>query len=107
MGSLIPHYDFSWRSKVYLDPQAIDPISQPAYWVHNARLAYRTENERIEVAAWVRNFTNEFYVADVFDVSREFNTILQAWSVRRDRVVRVVSAGSGPALARSFGYSIA
>ena len=78
-GSLVPQYDFSWRSKVYLDPQQLDPISQPAYWLHNARLAYRTEDGRIEVAAWVRNFLDEQYRVDVFDITREFNTILEAW----------------------------
>ena len=45
----------------------------------NARLAYRTPNDRIEVAAWVRNFLDERYKVDVFDVSRDFNTILEVW----------------------------
>ncbi len=78
-GSLIPQYDFSYRSKVYLDPQHADPISQPSYWLHNARLAYRTPDGRIELAAWVRNFMDERYKVDVFDLSRDFNTILEVW----------------------------
>ena len=41
-GTLVPQYDFSYRTKVYLDAQAADPISQDAYILHNARLAYRT-----------------------------------------------------------------
>jgi outer membrane receptor protein involved in Fe transport len=78
-GTIVPQYDFSFRSKVYLDPQHADPISQDPYWLHNARLAYRTPNDRIEVAAWVRNFLDERYKVDVFDVSRDFNTILEVW----------------------------
>jgi iron complex outermembrane receptor protein len=78
-GSLVPQYSFSYRSKVYFDPQHLDPISQPAYWLHNARLAYRTADGRIEVAGWVENFMNEFYRDDVFDLTREFNTILEVW----------------------------
>jgi iron complex outermembrane receptor protein len=78
-GSLLPQYSFSYRSKVYFDPQHLDPISQPAYWLHNARLAYRTADGRIEVAGWVENFMNEFYRDDVFDLTREFNTILEVW----------------------------
>jgi iron complex outermembrane receptor protein len=78
-GSLVPQYDFSYRSKIYLDPQKLDPISQEPYWLHNARLAYRTENEKIEVAGWVRNITDQQYKVDVFDVSREFSTILEVW----------------------------
>jgi outer membrane receptor protein involved in Fe transport len=79
LGSLIPQYNFSWRSKAYLDPQKLDPISQPAYWLHNARLAYRTPDGRIEVAGWVENLTNEFYKEDTFDLTREFNSILEVW----------------------------
>ncbi len=80
IGSLIPQYDFSWRSKVYLDPQALDPISQPAYWIHNARLTYRTPDGRIEVAGWVENFLNQFYLEDTFDLTRQFSTILEVWA---------------------------
>ncbi len=79
-GFLRPQYDFSWRSKLWLDPQKLDPISQPAYWLHNLRLAYRTPDERIEVAGWVENLTDERYKIDVFDLSRDYNSILEVWA---------------------------
>jgi iron complex outermembrane receptor protein len=88
-GSLIPGYDFSWRSKVYLDPQSLDPISQPPYWIHNARLAYRTPDARIEIAGWVENFTNTYYKEDVFDLTRDFDTILEVWGDPRTYGVTV------------------
>ena len=78
-GSVIPQYDFSWRSKTFLDPQELDPISQPAYWIHNARLTYRTPDGRIEISGWVSNFLNQFYKEDTFDLTRDFNTILEVW----------------------------
>lgn len=78
-GTLTPGYDVSWRSKVYLDPQKLDPISQPAYWLHNARLTYRTPDGRIEVTGWVENFTNQYYKDDVFDLTRQFREILEVW----------------------------
>jgi iron complex outermembrane receptor protein len=78
-GSLVPQYDFSYRSRVYLDPQKLELISQPSYWLHNARLAYRSEDGRFEIAGWVRNFMDEHYRVDVFDVSIEFNTVLEVW----------------------------
>ena len=78
-GSLVPQYDFSYRSKTYLDPQHADPISQDPYWLHNARLAYRTPDGRWEVAGWVRNFMDEQYKIDVFDFTRDFQTILEVW----------------------------
>ncbi len=78
-GTLVPSYSFSYSSKQYLDPQKLDPISQGPYWLHNARLAYRTEDEKIEVALWVENFLDERYKIDVFDLTREFDTILEVW----------------------------
>jgi iron complex outermembrane receptor protein len=82
-GSLVPQYDLNWRSKAYLDPQMVDPISQDAYWVHNARIAYRTPDDRIELAFWVSNLFKEEYKVDVFDVTRDGNTILEVWSEPR------------------------
>jgi iron complex outermembrane receptor protein len=82
-GSLVPQYDFNYRSKVYLDPQNLDPISQDPYWLHNARIAYRTPGDRIELAFWVANLFDEEYKVDVFDITREFHTILEVWGEPR------------------------
>jgi iron complex outermembrane receptor protein len=82
-GSLVPQYDFNYRSKGYLDPQMADPISQEGYWLHNARIAYRTPDERIELAFWVSNIFEETYKVDVFDLSRSATSILEVWSEPR------------------------
>jgi iron complex outermembrane receptor protein len=82
-GSLVPQWDFNWRSKAYLDPQMVDPISQDAYWLHNARLSYRTPDDRIELAFWVSNLLDEEYKIDVFDISRETSTIYEIWGEPR------------------------
>jgi outer membrane receptor protein involved in Fe transport len=82
-GSLVPQWDFNYRSKTYLDPQMVDPISQDAYWLHNARIAYRTPDERIELAFWVSNIFEKEYKIDVFDITRESNTILEVWGEPR------------------------
>ena len=68
---------------MYLDPQQLDPISQEAYFLHNCRIAYRTPDERIELAFWVSNLFEEEYKVDVFDVSRDANTILEVWGEPR------------------------
>jgi len=78
-GTLIPQYDLSYRTKLYFDPQRQDPISQPAYWLHNARLSYRTPDERIEISGWVQNLLDKEYKVDSFDVTREYDTILEVW----------------------------
>jgi len=82
-GTLVPQWDFSYSSKVYLDPQMVDPISQDGYWIHNARLAYRTPDERIELAFWVANIFDQQYKVDTFDLTREFDTILEVWGEPR------------------------
>ena len=82
-GSLVPQYDVSYRSKVYLDPQKVDPISQDPYWVHNARLAYRTPDGRFELAGWVENFMDKRYKIDSFDLSLGQETILEVWNEPR------------------------
>jgi iron complex outermembrane receptor protein len=82
-GTLVPQWDSHYRSKAYLDVQRVDPISQDGYWIHNARLSYRTPGERIELSFWVANLFEEEYKVDVFDITREFNTILEAWGEPR------------------------
>jgi outer membrane receptor protein involved in Fe transport len=82
-GSLTPQWALNYRSKAYLDPQQFDPISQDGYWLHNARIAYRTPDDRIELAFWVSNIFEQEYKVDVFDLTREHNTILEAWGEPR------------------------
>jgi iron complex outermembrane receptor protein len=82
-GFLIPHYDANYRSKAYHDPQMLDPISQESYWLHNARIAYRTPDERIELAFWVRNLFEEEYKLDTYDLSRSASSILELWAPPR------------------------
>ena len=79
-GSIVPQYTVSFRSKVYLDPQMLDPISQEAHWQHTARLAYRTPDGRFELAGWVDNFTDERYKIDAFDLSLGESAILEVWN---------------------------
>jgi outer membrane receptor protein involved in Fe transport len=82
-GALIPRYDFAWTDDVFFDPSEgrglPNPageltlpeyaIGQRAFWLHNARLAYRTPASNIEIACWVHNFTDEVYKTYAFDAS--------------------------------------
>jgi iron complex outermembrane receptor protein len=112
-GSLIPHFDFSFKDEVFFDgsnglgaaanisdfevPPSVrlpDPfpentLSQEAYWLFNARLAYRTPDGLIEVAGWVRNLTDEEYLIDAFDLSLGFSKVLQIWGMPRTYGVTV------------------
>jgi iron complex outermembrane recepter protein len=80
-GSLTARYDGVWTDTTYYDatkgrgiPNAAnvqflpeDTVAQPPYWVHNLRLAYRPPGGRVEIAAWVRNLTNQAYKSFAFD----------------------------------------
>jgi iron complex outermembrane receptor protein len=82
-GSLNPRIDYSYQTEVFLDPQGLDLISMPAYWYLDLRLAFLTPDEDLEVAFWMTNVTNQQYLVDVFDLSREYNEVLQAWGEPR------------------------
>ena len=82
-GSVTGRYDGVWTDVNYFDategrgipntdnieflPE--DTIAQPAFWLHNLRVSYRTPNGRIELAGWVRNLTNQSYKTFAFDGS--------------------------------------
>jgi iron complex outermembrane receptor protein len=77
-GGLTPRLDWSFKDRVFFSPDNIEPASQDALWLLNARLAYRTPDETIELAGWVRNLTDEVYRLDVIDLSRFQRSILYA-----------------------------
>ncbi|MDH3519841.1 MAG: TonB-dependent receptor [Myxococcales bacterium] len=77
-GTLVPRFDWSFKDRVYFSPQNIEPVSQEALWLMNARLGYRTPDEHLEIAGWVRNLTDQIYRIDVIDISRFQQSILYA-----------------------------
>jgi iron complex outermembrane receptor protein len=79
-GFLVPQYTASYRSRVYLDPQKLDAISEGGFWKHNVRLSYRTLDGRYEISGWVENLTDERYKVDAFDLSLGQNEILEVWN---------------------------
>ena len=82
-GFLTPRFDYTYQTRVFLDPQGLDLISQPDYWLFDLRLAYLTADSRFEFAIWVNNITDQRYLVDVFDLTRQFETILQVWAEPR------------------------
>lgn len=79
-GALLPSFAFRYRSKTYLDVQAKQELSQGAYWVLDARLAWRAPGEHFELAGWVRNLTDEHYLTDAFDQSIDLKQILYVYA---------------------------
>jgi outer membrane receptor protein involved in Fe transport len=89
-GALIPRYDFAWTDDIFFDPSEgrgspdqdgnlLLPeytVGQRAFWLHNARLAYRTPSGNIEIACFVRNLTDQVYKNFAFDASTFGRTVI-------------------------------
>jgi iron complex outermembrane receptor protein len=83
LGSLTARWDGAWSDETSYDASEgagtptfeginIFPdntIGQPAFWLHNFRLGYRTPDGSVELSAFVRNATDELYKTYAFDVS--------------------------------------
>jgi iron complex outermembrane receptor protein len=84
-GIITPRYDFSWTDDVAFDPTggqgSVSPatgepnkpdfaVGQPAFWLHNVRLGWRSSDGRLGLAAWCRNVADERYKTYAFDTSR-------------------------------------
>jgi outer membrane receptor protein involved in Fe transport len=83
-GSIIPRYDVNWSDDVFFDPNEGRgtpnsdgspglpryAVGQKAYFLHNARLTYRTPTGNVELAGWVRNIEDQVYKNYAFDASR-------------------------------------
>jgi iron complex outermembrane receptor protein len=89
LGSLTPRFSFSWKDDIYFDacsgrgqrcnfPEAF--FGQEAFWVLNATLTWRSENEMFEVTGWVHNFLDEHYKTQNFDLTRGIGVVLDAYA---------------------------
>jgi iron complex outermembrane receptor protein len=92
LGTLTPRFSFSWKDDIFFDacggkgarcnfPEAT--FGQPAFWVLNSALTWRSEDERYELTGWVHNFLDEHYKTQNFDLSNEFRLILEAYAEPR------------------------
>ena len=82
LGTLTPRFDAAFRDKTYFVPGNTNTFalgqeefsknegaSQAAYWLLNARLGYRTPDDKIGVAFWVQNLTDEVYLNNALDAT--------------------------------------
>jgi iron complex outermembrane receptor protein len=67
-GEISAQVDFSHKDEWFFDSNNSPHSVGGNYTIWNARIAWRTEDEKIEVAAFVRNLTEEEYFSDGFDV---------------------------------------
>ena len=89
LGTLTPRFSFSWKDDVFFDagsgtgqllnfPEAT--FGQEAFWIFNTALAWRSDDERLEVVGWAHNFLDTHYKTQSFDLSRGVRIILDAYA---------------------------
>jgi iron complex outermembrane receptor protein len=60
-GDLAVQVDGKWNDDQYLDGSNSEVSFEPSYSVWNGRLSFQTGDQRLKVALWARNFTDEEY----------------------------------------------
>ena len=72
-GSLVPHVDVTWQSKVYYTTSLINPIPiQPGYAIVNARVTWHSPDKSWQIAGYVTNLTDKLYYVGITDVRNNF-----------------------------------
>ncbi len=89
LGTLSPRYSFAWKDDIYFDPASGQGayinfpkafFGQESFWIHNASLSWRSENELLEITGWVYNFLDEHYKTSSDDLSQGLQYVLNAWA---------------------------
>jgi len=92
LGTLTPRFSFSWKDEMLYDACGgrgnrcnFTPgfFGQGSFWVFNGALTWTSENEMLELTGWVRNFMDEHYKTQSFDLSRGLGIILDAYAEPR------------------------
>jgi iron complex outermembrane receptor protein len=82
-GTMALQGDFNYLSKHYFDIANSDVIKQDGYMVGNARLSYRTQDEKWEASAFVRNIDNESYATWAYDIAALTGVIEKSYGMPR------------------------
>ena len=68
-GQLLLQTDFHYQDQVFFDTSNNPIAMQDAYWLWNARFAYRSDDGRWELALWGENLSDEVYKIAVIQLS--------------------------------------
>lgn len=82
-GTLTAQADFVYVSEYFLNLSNAPAVREDGYAVGNARLAYRTADEKSELALFVNNVWDEEYVTMAFDLAGFFGLTQQFYGKPR------------------------
>ena len=89
LGFLTPRFSFSWKDDIFFDGSGGRGVQvnfpegtfgQEAFWIFNASIGWSSENGGLEIIGWVRNFMDELYKGQSFDLTRGFGLIESVWA---------------------------
>ena len=75
-GTLIPRFDYRFKSQVYYTPENDSRIGSGPRWIFDARLDYRTPDGTIMIGGWIRNITDEYYAITAYDRKKRTGAIV-------------------------------
>lgn len=74
-------YSAAYKSFEYFDPTNDPYITQPAYWLQNARVALKLD--KLELSGYVHNLANTYWRVDGFDSIEPFGYVQPNWGPPR------------------------
>jgi iron complex outermembrane receptor protein len=92
LGVLTPRFSFNWKDEIFFDTCSGKGTAcnfeegffgEEPVWVFNAALTWTSEDERIEIQGWVRNFLDKYYKNQNFDLSEGVGIILDVYAEPR------------------------
>jgi iron complex outermembrane receptor protein len=75
LGTVDFQFSASYKSHQFFDTTNDPYITQDGYWIENIRVAFKPNQSKWEVAAFVRNLSNTQYYLDKFDLTSPFGFI--------------------------------
>lgn len=78
VGQVGPRLDWTFKDRVYFSQNNFKGLSQPALWLLNLRMDYRSPDGLIEVSGWVRNVADVKYVGDAINLTNFADKIVYA-----------------------------
>ncbi len=74
-GTLLPRVSWSYRDSYHLFSRQVRPLIQSGYHLLNARLGYEFFDERLGIALWAKNLTDEAYFNEGTPIQSSFGSV--------------------------------
>jgi iron complex outermembrane receptor protein len=77
-GVITPRFDWSYKDEVFFSAANSELVAQAPLWLANLRVTYKSPDNRLELAGWIENVTDQAYTVDVLNLARLRKALLHA-----------------------------